>query len=192
MKEEKLILEKGVSVLDAPIPDIEELPDVDDLIKNRLQAIKQKDDASENATAGSSDMDIKERLANLKGVQHKEYNNLDIINKVEKRTEEEQTRDLIKQFMDETDIDKETNVANDDEEDPIKAIERRLAALKGSTAATGDKAPESPQNEDEEELSKKIANKVSFADSFSSHTTKITYINYVFFLVSGRGKVARL
>lgn len=180
LNEEKLILAKGESVLDAPIPCTEDLPDVDDLIRNRLQAIKQKDDATENATpgaSGSSDMDINKRLANLKGVEHKEYNNLDIINKVDKRTEEEQTRDLIKQFMEETDIDKETNMADIDD-DPIKAIERRLAALKGTTAATGNKIPENQQHETEDELSKKIANKVRFTGGFQTRTQSYLYQLY--------------
>lgn len=105
-------------------------------------------------------MDIKERLANLREVPNKEYNNLDILNKVDKRTDEDKTKDLIKQFLDETELDANRG-GDDDLDDPIKNIERRLAALKGGTASAGGTAKiEEPKEEDEETEAQKMASKV--------------------------------
>lgn len=148
-----------MSVLDAPIPDTEILPDIDEVIKNRLKSIKEPESA-DNLNTIPSDADIKDRLANLKGMPIKEYNNFDLINKKETRTEEEQTRDLVKQFMEETNIQGAINIGADGKEleDPITSIERRLAALKGETAS-GESRPELKENEDRldpEKIAKRV------------------------------------
>lgn len=135
-------------MLDAPIPNAENLPDIDEKIKNRLNSIKQPENA-DNLNTGTSDADIKERLANLKGIPNKDYNNFDLLNKKETRSEEEQTRDLIKQFLEEGGIGEAITIGADGKEleDPIKSIERRLAALKGESAS-GENQTEPKQNDD--------------------------------------------
>lgn len=148
-----LKLDAGASVLDAPIPNDEQLPDIDEEIKKRLEVVKQP---TNDLDQPFSDRGIAERLANLKGVPHKEYDHRAMLNAVDKRTEHEMANDLVEQFMKEVDLDEATK---NDSEDPILSIERRLAALKGSP--TEQKNPigdESPQ--DEETLAKKIVNKV--------------------------------
>lgn len=107
-----------------------------------------------------SDKSIAERLANLKGIPHKEYDHRAMLNVVDKRTETEMANDLVAQFMKEVSLDE---AAKDDYEDPIKSIERRLAALKGSptndsSGKTNGIQTDSP--EDEETLAKKIVTKV--------------------------------
>lgn len=155
-----LKLDPNASVLDAPIPDEEQLPDIDEEIKKRLQVVKQPINDLDQPL---SDRNIAERLANLKGVPHKEYDHRAMLNAVDTRTETQMANDLVEQFMKEVNLDE---TAKDDFEDPIKAIERRLAALKGSPTST----PTDPKNrigemddehQDEETLAKKIVTKVN-------------------------------
>lgn len=145
------------SLLDVPFPDEEKLPDVDEEIKKRLEVVKQP---TNDLDKDSSDRGMAERLAALKGVQHKEYDHKAMLNAVDKRTDNEKATDLVAQFMQEVSLDE---AVKDSYEDPIKSIERRLAALKGSpTEQTGpaiDQADGSPQHEDEETLAKKIVTK---------------------------------
>lgn len=142
----------------AEFPDEEQLPDIDDEIKKRLEVVKQP---TNDLDKDFSDRGMAERLANLKGVPHKEYDHKAMLNAVDKRTDNEKANDLVAQFMQEVSLD---DAVNDSYEDPIKSIERRLAALKGSsTEKTGgqpavDGSPEH-QHEDEETLAKKIVTK---------------------------------
>lgn len=139
------------SVLDAPIPESEKLPDVDENIKKRLNAIKDTNDLDKENTTGNNKnttlvKDLGERLANLKGIDYKEYNYKDIVHAKDKRSEQERIVDLIEQFARENQIDDESSNrsgggaigddGSDDDQDPIKSIERRLAALKGTTTNT--------------------------------------------------------
>lgn len=152
-----IVIPKGVSVLDAAFPEADQLPDVDEALKKRLQSL-QEPEAEVNLNTLPSDADLKERLANLQGVPNKEYNNFDIINKVDKRSEEEQTRDLIKQFLEENNIDEAANPADAGENyvDPIEDIERRLAALKGSPVAGDNKNEFKRTDEDVEGIVDKV------------------------------------
>lgn len=146
------------SVLDAPIPTEENLPDVDDEIKKRLEVVKQP---INDLDKDFSDRSIAERLANIKGVPHKEYDHRTMLNAVDKRTEQEKANDLVAQFMQEVSLDE---AAKEAYEDPIKSIERRLAALKGSpidSPAEQTGQTSSPEEPDEDILAKKIAEKVS-------------------------------
>lgn len=140
------------SLLDAEFPDEEKLPDIDDEIKKRLEVVKQP---TNDLDKDFSDRGMAERLANLKGVPHKEYDHSAMLNAVDKRTDNEKANDLVAQFMQEVGLD---DAVHDSNEDPIKSIERRLAALKGSsTEKTGQTATDG--SPDEETLAKKIVTK---------------------------------
>lgn len=169
---EEEIASAHVSVLDAPIPESEKLPDVDESIKKRLHAIKDTNDldsASRNKETSQGSLD--ERLANLKGTEYKEYDHKEIIHAKDKRSEQEKINDLIKQYAEENEIDELSRGARgsgadgdaDGDEDPIKSIEKRLAALKGSPS-TSDK-PKSSENEqpvDEPTIVKNIVKQVNW------------------------------
>lgn len=146
------------SVLDAPIPSDEQLPDIDDEIKKRLEMVKQP---TNDLDKEFSDKSIAERLSNLKGIPHQEYDHRAMLNAVDKRSETQKANDLVEQFMKEVSLDE---AAKEDFEDPIKSIERRLAALKGPTTPThannGLDSPPEPQNEDD--IVKKIVTKVRY------------------------------
>ncbi|XP_055322309.1 abscission/NoCut checkpoint regulator isoform X2 [Sitodiplosis mosellana] len=143
------------SLLDAPFPDEDKLPDIDDEIKKRLEVVKQP---TNDLDKDFSDRGMAERLANIKGVPHKEYDHSAMLNAVDKRTDNEKANELVAQFMQEVSLD---DAVNDSYEDPIKSIERRLAALKGSpTEQTSQAAGSSEQpHEDEEMLAKKLVTK---------------------------------
>lgn len=152
-----------------PAAEQEALPDVDDEIKKRLQGIKQPLIPDEVQSVS----DIGKRLANLKGVPFKEHNNIDALNKIDKRTEQEKSNDLMKQFWEEHEIKNGSNAAaaatNDfdiDDDDPIKSIERRLAALKGTPAKSDDKSHSNDENEDEETATKRIVKRVRSYNPF--------------------------
>lgn len=153
----------NVSILDLDVPASEQeaLPDVDDEIKKRLQVIKQPLVPEEVQSVS----EIGKRLANLKGIPFKEHNNIDALNKVDKRTEQEKTNDMMKQFLEENEID--SNAAGaamndfDSDDDPIKSIERRLAALKGTpTTSEDNKSHSNDENEDEETATNRIVKRV--------------------------------
>lgn len=158
---ESILVPKNMSVLDAPIPNDEQLPDIDDVIKKRLQVVKQPlNDLDE----GFSDRGIGERLANLKGMPYKEHDNKNFLNAIDQRTEQEKANDLIARYVQEASLDKQFE---DDDNDPIKIIERRLAALKGPTdPSTSMEKKNSIDNSnelvDEKELCQKIVTKVCF------------------------------
>lgn len=153
-------LDTTASVLDAPIPDEEKLPDIDEEIKKRLHVVKQP---INDLDQPFSDRGIAERLANLKGLPPKEYDHRAMLNAVDTRTEHQMANELVEQFMKEVDLDE---AMKNDPDDPIKAIERRLAALKGSpTSVPSDQ--KNPLGElddepkDEETIVKKIVTKVN-------------------------------
>jgi abscission/NoCut checkpoint regulator len=93
--------------------------DADAELRARLDALK-----DEPVDSTSNDTDLAKRLAALKGVEHKEYDHKSFINAVDRRTDQEKTDDLVKQFLEEVDIDAK-------KVDPISDIERRLALLRG-------------------------------------------------------------
>lgn len=149
--------------MDAPIPNEDQLPDIDEEIKKRLEVVKQP---TNDLDQPFSDRGMAERLANLKGIPHKEYDHRALLNAVDKRTEHEMANDLVEQFMKEVDLDE---AVKNDPDDPIKSIERRLAALKGSptTFSTGQQnqpAEIDDEPHDEETLAKKIVTKVNLKE----------------------------
>ncbi len=98
------------------------------------------------------------RVSNLKGIAHREHSNKDILLSTDTRTDEEKTRDLVRQFLEER--------ALDDESDPIKDIERRLAALKGTSSTDDMKMDEKAESDSDEEVKvKKMVSKVRIDDS---------------------------
>lgn len=163
-KESPIKIQPNVSILDLDVPEAEQeaLPDVDEELKKRLKVIKEPLVPEEVQSVS----DIGKRLANLKGIPFREHNNIDALNKVDKRTEQEKSNDLMKQFLEESDIDKGSNAAAasndfDIEDDPIKSIERRLAALKGNpTTSDENKSHSNDENEDEETTTNKIVQRV--------------------------------
>lgn len=144
----------NISPIDAPIP-AEAQTDLDDVIRNRL--ITLKEDRMNSKTDGSSFEDIAIRVSNLKGIEHKEHSNTDILFNLDTRTDEEKTRDLVKQFMEERSLDEQS--------DPIKDIERRLAALKGSSSSDQMKVDANRDSDSDEEVKvKKVVSKVCLSD----------------------------
>lgn len=139
------------SPMDAPIPP-EVQADLDEVIRNRLMSLK--DDRLNAKTDSQSFADIAIRVSNLKGIAHKEHSNKDILLNLDTRTDEEKTRDLVKQFMEETSLDEQS--------DPIKDIERRLAALKASSSSDALKVDANKESDSDEETKvKKMVSKVS-------------------------------
>lgn len=140
----------NISPIDAPIP-VEAQANLDDVIRSRL--ITLKEDRLNSKTNSLSFADIAIRVSNLKGIEHKEHSNTDILFNLDKRTDEEKTRDLIKQFMEERSLDEQS--------DPIKDIERRLAALKGTSSSDDMKLDVNKDSDSDEEVKvKKIVSKV--------------------------------
>lgn len=147
-----------LNVLDEPIPADQNLPDVDNEIKKRLEVLKKPNEPVNDL---ASNRDIGERLANLKDMPYKEHDHTKLINAVDKRTEQEKTNDLVEQFMNEASID---GAMAKRQEDDIDDIHRRLAALKGSNFPPTDRKLSTDNNdevEDEETFVKKIVTKVS-------------------------------
>ncbi|XP_037963519.2 abscission/NoCut checkpoint regulator [Plutella xylostella] len=146
----------------------------DQEILSRLQ--KLKDDKLENKTAVTteeiterlkkikgdvpsvSDAEIQERLARLRGTP----NPVTTTNKVllptaDRRTEQEQADDLLKQYLEQTTMDTQYK---DEFDKSVDSIQSRLMKLKGSEGnpTAGVEAPNA-ESEDEEETIKKIINK---------------------------------
>lgn len=88
-----------------------------------------KIDSNENNFDITSDETIAIRIANLKEIPFTKTNNIDLLTIVDKRTDEEKTSDLVKQFLDESKIDEATSSAS--KVDSIEDIEKRLNALRG-------------------------------------------------------------
>lgn len=104
--------------MDDPIPD-EIQANLDEIIQKRLNDLKKSD------AEVDSDEAIAIRVANLKEIPYNAKDNSDLLRQTDTRTDEEKTADLIKQFMGEVTLDNAVG-----ESDPIKDIEKRLAALK--------------------------------------------------------------
>ncbi|CRL06023.1 CLUMA_CG018970, isoform A [Clunio marinus] len=114
-------------VLEPTLPSTSETDD----IRSRLDALK-KSDIPEDEIKNQNDDDIQKRLANLKGVEYKDYS---ASNKVlfspDTRSEQEKIDDLLKQFVEEKNIDEIVQPESNKSEGTIDDIERRLAALRG-------------------------------------------------------------
>lgn len=129
---------------------------LDEMIKKRLETLKQ--DRLTNTNPMSTDADIAIRIANLKGMEYNPASNSadrTLLLSTDQRTDQEKIKDLVKQFMAESSLDEAA--------DPIRDIERRLAILKGSNV---DGNPEiaatkkTSDNEDDDETKvKKLVSK---------------------------------
>lgn len=113
-----------------------------------------------------SDTDIGQRLAILKDQPHREYDHKKLLNAVDNRNEHEKTNDLLKQFLEENEIDQVAdgssgNQAGEEEEDPIRSIEKRLAALKGTSADLKNVPTGGDENIDDDTAAKNLAKRVS-------------------------------
>ena len=101
-----------------------------DDVADRLKALKAQDEVEL-----TSDQSIEQRLAKLKGVEHKEYSNQNLLFGKETRSAEEQVRDLLKQFVAEKSIDEDANSTDpnmsEDAGNTTEDIEKRLAVLRG-------------------------------------------------------------
>lgn len=94
---------------------------VDEAIKQRLD--KLKEDRLLNQTPIVTDKDIAIRIANLKGERFVDSSSdRSVLIAVDNRSDQQKTNDLVTQYMSEAQLDEDA--------DPIKDIERRLAALK--------------------------------------------------------------
>lgn len=147
-----------------PITALENTAPINDdaLICHRLATLKQIPETS--TFAGTSLIDIEKRLAALKGVEYKDYNetNKKILLQRDNRSEEDQARDLMKQFVQEQDI--HDSIGNY-RLAAIDDIEKRLAALKdvsvdGSTHDKPKMEGNQPQPDADEENEDEAANKL--------------------------------
>lgn len=142
-------------------------PDADDLIRERLAALKDPPEDGTNPDSGSTLTDIEKRLAALKGIEHKDYSaaNKKFLMQKDNRTQEEQIQDLMKQFAEEHEI---HETVGDYRLAAIDDIEKRLAALKDGPSDSEDnrkkpdKIPSDDEEENEEEAARKLA--VRFLD----------------------------
>lgn len=73
------------------------------------------------------------------------------------RSEQEQIDDLLKQYMEETKIDSQYK---DEFDALVNDMESRVQKLKGNTSSNTKPEKELPESEDEEEIVKKIVEKV--------------------------------
>ncbi|XP_055903291.1 abscission/NoCut checkpoint regulator [Eupeodes corollae] len=136
--------------------DSDEITDNLDLeIQRRLKGLKG------NGDDNLDEESLRLRLCNLQGFKPKDYSKKDILLSTDKRTEQEKINDLLKQFVEEKDID--SNVAGGGTtNDPITDIERRLAALRDSDPSDMTKKPTTDANtpsdneEDDETMLKNI------------------------------------
>uniref|UniRef100_A0A1Q3F6N2 Putative zinc finger protein n=1 Tax=Culex tarsalis TaxID=7177 RepID=A0A1Q3F6N2_CULTA len=141
-------------------------PDADDLIRERLAALKDpptEDGTSSSPQESTSLTDIEKRLAALKGLEYKDYSeaNKKFLLQRDNRTQEEQIHDLMKQFSEEQEIHESVSEYR---LGAIGDIEKRLAALKGAAPDGGSDNPkkvnEIPSDDEEvneEEAARKLA-----------------------------------
>lgn len=156
------------SPIDAPIP-AEAQADLDEVIRSRL--ITLKEDRLNSKTDKSSFADIAIRVSNLKGIEHKEHANTDILFNLDQRTDEEKTRDLVKQFLEERSLDEQA--------DPIKDIERRLAALKATSSSDDVKLDANKDSDSDEEVKvKKIVSKVWFSTPWRDAKIDLNFTSF--------------
>lgn len=109
--------------------DIDE--NLDSAISKRLQNLK---------AVETTDDEIRERLSNLSGMPHqKNYDKKDLLLSTDQRTDQDKIKDLLQQFMGETELDQRVET---ERTDALSDIERRLRALRdtpidGAAAVAG-------------------------------------------------------
>ncbi|KAH8400186.1 hypothetical protein KR215_008513 [Drosophila sulfurigaster] len=97
--------------------DIDE--NLDSAISKRLQNLK---------AVASTDDEIRARLSELSGMPHqKNYDKKDLLLSTDQRSDQDKIKDLLQQFMGETELDQRIDV---ERTDAISDIERRLRALR--------------------------------------------------------------
>ncbi|XP_053613773.1 abscission/NoCut checkpoint regulator isoform X2 [Plodia interpunctella] len=114
----------------------------------------------------TSDAELQQRLANLRGVPVNTLQSKNICPIVpETRTEQEQANDLLKQYMAQAQIDGQYK---DEFDALVSDMEMRVQKLKDSSLATktkNDPAKEASDSEDEDEIIKKIVEKIKIESS---------------------------
>ncbi|XP_026845931.1 abscission/NoCut checkpoint regulator isoform X1 [Drosophila persimilis] len=139
---------------DSTKEDIEE--NLDSAIAKRLQNLKDVD---------ATDDEIRTRLANISGLtDQKNYYKKDLLLSTDQRSDQEKIKDLLDQFMDETQLDQKVETQRND---AISDIERRLCALRNAPldneAGTGAKLSKTlntpSENEDEEMILRNVIKK---------------------------------
>ena len=123
-------------------------------IRKRLDELK-KNDVPENLDQAQDDDDIQKRLANLKGVEYKDHssNTSKVLFTPDTRSEQEKIDDLLKQFVDEKEID-DITVPEPNQAGSISDIERRLAALRGQDLEKTKQQIEQTEETEEEEAAR--------------------------------------
>lgn len=144
--------------------DIDE--NLDSAISKRLQNLK---------AVETTDDEIRERLSNLSGMPHqKNYDKKDLLLSTDQRTDQDKIKDLLQQFMGETELDQRVET---ERTDALSDIERRLRALRdtpidgaaavagtavGATAGSAEtNTPSDNEDENDETVLQAIMQKVS-------------------------------
>ncbi|KAM8719304.1 hypothetical protein ACLKA7_011937 [Drosophila subpalustris] len=135
--------------------DIDE--NLDSAISKRLQNLK---------AVETTDDEIRARLSNLSGMPHqKNYDKKDILLSTDQRTDQDKIKDLLQQFMGESELDQRIDV---ERTDAISDIERRLRALRdapiegmgtGNGAGSATNTPSDNEDENEETVLQNIMKK---------------------------------
>ncbi|CAG4957509.1 unnamed protein product [Colias eurytheme] len=151
--------------------DVESKDPIEEEIQNRLQKLKEGKQEPLKCTVEditdrlnklkniptTSQAEIEERLANLKNLPVTALHSKPILPCPDLRTEEEQANDLMRQYMEQTGIDKKYK---DEFEEKVGEIEMRLQKLKGTAGTTQNNVPEDKEApENEEDTIKKIIEK---------------------------------
>ncbi|KAI8035581.1 hypothetical protein M5D96_011630 [Drosophila gunungcola] len=96
----------------------------------------------------ATDDEIRTRLANLTGMPHKtNYDRKDLLLSIDQRNDQEKMRDLLAQFVEETQLDQNIDKQRDES---ISEIERRLLALRDTPYVDESNLSAVPQNETSE------------------------------------------
>ncbi|XP_070502857.1 abscission/NoCut checkpoint regulator [Chironomus tepperi] len=101
----------------------------DNSIRSRLDELKGTNNPEMTVEDSNID-DIQKRLAELKGVDYKKPTDKILFSK-DSRTEQEKIDDLLKQFVEERDINQQYTTQTEESSGSIDDIERRLALLRG-------------------------------------------------------------
>ncbi|CAH2231696.1 abscission/NoCut checkpoint regulator isoform X2 [Pararge aegeria] len=133
-----------------------------DDIADRLQKLK-------GEKPSTSDAELIERLANIKGVPSSALQSKQVVSSINaNKTEQEQVEDLMRQYMDQGNIDKKYEVEFDG---LVNNLEARLQKLKGSQSSEHNEVSSkaSHATEDEEETIQKILTKITAEAKLEKH-----------------------
>lgn len=145
------VLEVKPNEFTEPVLEPSSTSSTNDDIRKRLDQLKDQKPADESDQ--NLNDDIQQRLANLKGVDYKPQSANKVLFSPDARSEQEKIEDLLKQFVEEKDINDQHEPATSHEQPgSVDDIERRLAALRGidlSQVKSGieDKSDETEQEE---------------------------------------------